>query len=134
MFTLINSANLNVELDPVETIESQRPSVAFNIVITWTTTFQRTKIEIKEHWLEYFELNQFQEHLQHFIEKQNDLVKLGDMPFEPVLQLNRVDENIYFEVKCEAQFPMGAITLKTEIEDDEVVEILERMRTWAKWW
>jgi len=133
MFPLINSNYLQCELDPVET-DNYYPSVAFDITLTLMTTFQRTKIEIKECWIENYKLNQFQKNLQHFIEKQNDLVKLSDMSSEPVLQFTRNDNKIFFEVKSDARIPLSIITLKTEIDNDELSAILERIKGWAKWW
>lgn len=134
MFTLINSFNLRIELDPVETEDKYRPAVAFNITTLYTTTFQTTKIEIKRCWIEYFELSQFQENLQSFIEKRIDVAELLDMGLEPVLQFGRENDFIHFKLKNEANFPMGKVTLKIEIENDELIEILERMKNWAKWW
>ena len=134
MFTLINSVTLKVDFDPVETEDKYRPSVAFDIIVIWSTTFQKTEIEFKKYWVEYFELNQFQENLQKFIDEQIDFVKLSDMSFDPIIQFSRIDQTIFFEVSGKANFPSGSVKLKTEIENDELIESLERVKNWAKWW
>ena len=134
MFTLINSVNLKVILEPVQT-SAGYPSVAFDITLVWETISQTTKVDIKECWFANYDLNQFQENLQPFLKKQTSLVKLVDMSSEPILQFNRVEEDrIFFEAKVDGRFPIGMIKLKTEIENDELVKVLERMRNWAKWW
>lgn len=134
MFILVNTANLVIEFDPVQTEDKYHPSVAFDIGVIWLATSLKTKIEFKNFWIEHYELNQFQKNLQTFIEERTDLVKLCDMSLEPVMQFSRTDKNTFLEINGKAYFPPGAITLKTEIENDEVVEALERMKDWAKWW
>ncbi len=134
MFTLINSENLKVEFDPVQTENHYNPSVAFDIFVCWKTTFQTSKIEIKEHWLENSELNQFQKHFQDLVERKKDIVELGYRNLTPILKFIRINEGIIFELQIDGQFPVGEILLKAEIEEDEILVISERMKNWAKWW
>lgn len=134
MFTLINSENLKVEFDPVQIENKYHSSVAFDISVIWKTTFQTSKIEIKEHWLANLELNEFQKNFQEFVERQKELVELGSMNLVSFLKFTRIDEDIFFELKVEGQFPVGEIILTTEIEEGELRVILERMKNWEKWW
>lgn len=134
MFTLIKSENLKVEFDPVQTEDKYHPSVAFDIYVSWKTAFQISKIEIKEYWLENSELNEFQKNFQQLAERRKELVELKSMKLNPLLKFIRINEVLFFELKVEGRFPVGEIILKTEIEEDELPVILERMKDWAKWW
>ncbi len=134
MFTFIHSINLEIDLDPVKTEDHYHPSVAFDITAIWEMPFQKAKIEINECWFENSELNQFQENLQILFEKRTDSVNLCDMSLKPIFQFNRLNEEIIFELNVQDSFLMGTITLRTEIADQELLEILERMKSWAKWW
>lgn len=132
MFTLINNEALKIELDPVETEDKYRPSAAFNISVMWKTIFHITKIEIRENWFEYEDLNKFQANLQMFVESKINAVNLCDMGLNPLLEISRVNQDIYFELKIASNLPMGKASLKTEIEKEEPNLILERMRGWEK--
>lgn len=134
MFTLINSNTLLIELDPVQIIEKQYPSVAFDITATWLMPYQQAKVKIKECWIENFELTQFEQILQSFIKTETNIVKLCNMSSEPILQFNRTDEKIIFEFIAQDTAKMGTVIIKTTLYYQEVVEILENIKKWAKWW
>lgn len=134
MFTLINSENLKVEFDPVQTENHYHPSVAFDIYIIFETTLQLSKFTLKEFWLENSEMNRFQKKLQDFIEKKSDFVGLLDMSLNPFLKIERVDEDLFFELKAETHFPSSEVKIKIQIEKDEPEIILAKMKSWEKWW
>jgi hypothetical protein len=134
MFAFINSDGLKVDLDPVQTEDVHHASVAFDITVIWSTTLQKTRIEIREFWLEHTELNKFQEELQNFVAGRIAVAKLCDMSLEPVMRFHRIRGASFFEINAQSNYPSGSTNLKTQIDEDELVMIVERMKTWAKWW
>jgi hypothetical protein len=134
MFAFINSDGLKVDLDPVQTEDVHHASVAFDITVIWSTTLQKTRIEIREFWLEHTELNKFQEELQNFVAGRIAVAKLCDMSLEPVMQFYRIRGASFFEINAQRNCPSGSTNLRTQIYENELVMIVERMKTWAKWW
>jgi hypothetical protein len=134
MFTFINSDSLNIEFDPIQIVERHYPSVAFNITAIWTMPYQQAKIEIKEYWIANSELNQFEQDFQDFIKNRNDFVKLCNMGLEPILKFSRTDEKIIFELIAQDTAKIGTLMIKTELYSQELLAILENIKSWAKWW
>jgi hypothetical protein len=133
MFTLIHSLNLEITFDTVA-VEEQFPSVAFDITVNWKMPNQQAQILIKECWFVYSELNQFEENLNHLFKRQKNFVELSNMSLQPILQFNRNGDEVIFSFKTINNFESGTIMLTTEIDYQELLEILERIKTWAKWW
>ncbi|MBS1794157.1 MAG: hypothetical protein JSS81_09900 [Acidobacteria bacterium] len=134
MFTLLRSEGLNISFDPVETEDKHYPSVAFDLVVEWATSFNQARIKIKKFWVAYYDLRQFEKDLREFVEERRDRVELHDMSPEPVLSFSRAGADIFFELKTEPGYRPGVLTLKTELEPDDAAAMLRNLRDWAKWW
>lgn len=134
MFALISSLNLDVDFDPVST-DGIYLSVAFDVTANWKMPYQQAQITAKECWFGHFELNQFEENLRHLSKRQNDLVKLSDIGTKPIMHFSRTDlGEILFQFKVGDTFDMGTITIETTLEDQELLEIIDNIKNWAKWW
>lgn len=133
MFTLIQSSPLEVTFDPVST-EERLPSVAFDITANWGMPYQQAQIIIKECWLEYSELNRFENELKQLINRQLDNVKLSNMSLEPVIQFSRSSDKVTFEFVSTDTANMGTVSIKTNLYEQELAEIIQNIKNWGKWW
>jgi hypothetical protein len=133
MFTLIQSSPLEVTFDPVFT-EERLPSVAFDITANWVMPYQQAQIIIKECWVEHSELNRFESQLKQLINKQLDNVKLSNMSLEPIIQFSRNSDKVIFEFVSIDTGKMGTVSIKTNLYEQELTEIIQNIKNWGKWW
>lgn len=133
MFTLIETTPLEIYLDPVSTQE-RLPSVAFDITINWVMPYQNAQINIKECWLEYSELKRFENELKQFINLQTNSVNLNNMSSVPIIMLKKDSEKIIFEIMVTDSASMGVISIKIYLYEQELVEMAQNIKNWAKWW
>ena len=97
--------------------------------------YQQAQITAKECWFGHIELNEFEENLKHLSKRQGDYIKLLNMNSKPIIQFSRTDlGEILFQFKVGDTFDMGTITIETTLGDQELLEIIENMKNWAKWW
>ncbi|HEX8286727.1 MAG TPA: hypothetical protein VF556_01950 [Pyrinomonadaceae bacterium] len=133
MFTLIQSSPLEITLDPVST-EERLSSVAFDITAKWTMPYQNAQIVVKECWFEYSELNNFEVELKQLINRQIDDLKFNNMSLEPIMVFRRNNEKFSFEFLAIDSSNIGIASIKTNLFEQELIEITQNVRNWSKWW
>ena len=133
MFPFIHSSPLEITFDPVST-EERLPSVAFDITAKWMMPHQEAEIIIKECWFEYTALNRFEEDLKQFTSRQIYVLELSNMNLKPIIQIRRDSDEVIFEFMVSDLFDMGTVSIKTNLYEQELVEITQNIKNWAKWW
>lgn len=96
--------------------------------------FQEAKIIVKECWFEYSESNRFENDSKAFIERRIDVLRLSNMSSKPIIQFRRDGGKIVFEFMMSDSFDMGTVSIKTNLYEQELIEINRNIKNWAKWW
>ena|SRR6185295_8839556 len=133
MFTLIQSSPLEITLDPIAA-EERLPSAAFDITADWIMSYQQARIVIKECWLEYSELNRFEKDLKILLDGQIENAELKNMSLEPIMSFRRNGKKFDFEFNASDTAKMGTVSIKTDLYKQELIEIIQNIKDWAKWW
>jgi hypothetical protein len=133
MIELLNSNELKLTLDPVET-EEKVLSIAFDIRAEMNFPYQNVQIEIKSCWIEHWTLNDFEGQVRDFIKGERSVALLQNMSNQPVFQIIRGQENVQFVIEASDSMDMGTGKISVNSYEAEVNELFERLRNYPKWW
>lgn len=133
MFVLIDSSPIKITFDPVAT-EERLPSVAFDITASWAMPFQIAQIEVKECWLEYEELSQFEISLKQLLHGKIENATVKNMSLKPIIYLEKNNGKFDFSFIAADLAQIGKVLIKTKIYEQELIEIIQNIQSWEKWW
>jgi hypothetical protein len=133
MFTLVKSPPLLITFDPVLT-EERLPSVAFDITAKWEMPYQNATIVIRECWFALTELKRFEGELTRLSGGQTTELKLNNMSEGSVLQFEKHGDQVKFELAASDSAGLGTVSIKTSVYGQEILDIIENIKNWDKWW
>lgn len=96
--------------------------------------FQEARISLKDCWFQYPLLNQFEDDLKRLLKREKDDAKLEDMSSNPIIELKRNNEKLTFKLIATDTMDMGTVSIKTNLYEQELIEIIENIKNWSKWW
>lgn len=109
-------------------------SVAFDIEVLLSTSFQQAKIELKEYWFFHDSLNVFQQQLASLLLETTGSATLLNMSDMPILSIERNANSILTRIQTADTKGNGKVSVEALGSFTEISDLLEKLRDYPKWW
>lgn len=133
MIELSKSEEFTLTLDPVE-VEERASSVSFHVVAEMYLSYQRTKIEMLSCWIKMEALSRFEEELDALQQKESGSVVLSNHKQQPVITINRANDEIQIIVEASDTMGYGKTRLEVPGYTSELAEMVTVLRNYEKTW
>lgn len=133
MIELRKSDEFTLTLDPVE-VEERASSVSFHVVAEMYLSYQRTKIEMLSCWIKMEALSRFEKELDALQLKESGSVVLLNHKQQPVITINRDNDEIQIVVEASDTMGYGKTRLEVPGYMSELAEMVAVLRDYEKTW
>lgn len=133
MIELRKSEEFTLTLDPVE-VEQRASSVSFHVVAEMYLSYQRTKIEMLSCWFKMEALSRFEQELDELQQKESGSVVLLNHKQQPVITINRANDEIQIIVEAGDTMGYGKARLELPGYTSELGEMVAVLRDYEKSW
>jgi len=133
MIELRKSEEFTLTLDPVE-VEQRASSVSFHVVAEMYLSYQRTKIEMLSCWIKMEALSRFEQELDELQQKESGSVVLLNHKQQPVITINRANDEIQIIVEAGDTMGYGKARLELPGYTSELGEMVAVLRDYEKSW
>ncbi|MFC1684547.1 hypothetical protein ACFL0R_03630 [Pseudomonadota bacterium] len=133
MIELCKSEEFTLTLDPVE-VEKRASSVSFHVVAEMSLSYQRTKLEMLSCWIKMEALSRFEGELDELQQKKSGSVVLLNHKQQPVITIDRADDEIQIIVEAGDTMGYGKTRLEVPGYTSELAEMVTVLRDYEKTW
>lgn len=133
MIELCKSEEFTLTLDPVE-VEHRASSISFHVVAEMYLSYQRTKIEMLSCWIKMKALSRFEDELDELQQKQSGSVVLLNHKEQPVVAIERTNNEIQIIVEASDTMGYGKSRLEVPGYASELAEMASVLKEYEKTW